>query len=219
MNRVTLTANMREDMSKSHMKELRNSGFIPACVSDKGTSASLEISLQELIEVVKASGGAHALLELEIKNNKDVSGAAIIKNVQKDPVTRRVLHVDFQRVSMTEKITVLVPVEIIGEAAGLKVGGIVDQVLVEVPILALPGDIPSNFEIDSTEWEIGFVYRAGDLPLPEGVEIATEPEDVIATLRLPQVQVEEEVVEETPEAEEDDEAAEEEGEAEGESEN
>jgi large subunit ribosomal protein L25 len=201
MDIVKLPARVREDMSKTGLKALRRTGFVPANISGHGVSESLEVKLHDLVEMVRSGGGSHALIDLQVTGNKKASGAAIIKTIQKDPITRRVLHVDFQHVSMTEKITTSVPVEIIGEPQGKKSGGTLEQVLVEIPIRVLPGDLPPKIEIDATDWEIGHVARAGELEMPEGVELATDPEDVVATLRPPHIHVEAPVVEEVPEVE------------------
>lgn len=201
MDIVKLPARVREDMSKTRLKALRRTGFVPANLSGHGVSESLEVKLHDLVEMAKSAGGSHALIDLQVVGNKKASGAAIIKTIQKDPITRRVLHVDFQHVSMTEKITNVVPLEIIGESQGTKTGGILEQVLVEIPVRALPGDLPPKIEIDSTEWDIGHVARAGELEMPEGVELATDPDDVVATLRPPHIHVEEPVVKEVPEVE------------------
>lgn len=201
MDIVKLPARVREDMSKTRLKALRRTGFVPANLSDHGVSESLEVKLHDLVEMAKSAGGAHGLIDLQVSGNKKASGAAIIKTIQKDPLTRRVLHVDFQHVSMTEKIVTSIPVELIGESQGIKSGGVLEQVLVEIPVRALPGNLPPRIEIDSTEWEIGHVARAGELVMPEGVELATDSEDVVATLRPPHIHVEETVEEEVTQVE------------------
>lgn len=195
MERVKLSARMRDDMSKSRIKELRRNGFIPANLYGKNVSASLEIKLRDLVEATRTESGSYALIDLEVEGNKDATGSVFIKEVQKDPLTRQVLHVDLQQVSLTEKMTSPIPVEIIGASEGEKVGGILEQVLVEIQVNALPTALPPKIELDATGWEIGHIVRAGDLQLPGDIELITDPDDVVATLRPPHIHAEEPVEE------------------------
>jgi len=187
METFKLVARLRKDMSKAHVKELRRSGFVPASLSSKDSSTPLEIKLHDLVELSRTEGGLHTLLDLQVEGNKKASGAAIVKAVQRDPVTRRVLHVDLQHVSLKDKVTASVPVEIVGDSRGERQGGVLEHVLSEVQVRALPTNLPSKLEMDSTAWAIGHVARAGEIPLPDGVELLTDPDTVVATLRPPHV--------------------------------
>jgi len=189
MERVKLPARLRTDMSKRRVKELRRNGLVPASLSGKDVSAPLEINLRDLAAATRTEAGIHALIDLQVEGDKGTSGVVMIKNVQKDPVTRRVLHVDLQRVSLTDKLVSSVPIAIVGESLGQKEGGILEVVLQEVQVRALPTDLPPKIEIDASDWKIGHVARAADLRLPPGVELVTNPEDAIATLRPPHVHV------------------------------
>ena len=189
MDRVKLPAGMRLDMSKSRLKEMRRNGLVPANLSGKDVSAALEINLHDLVSATKTDAGIHALMELKVEGDKAASGIVMIKKLQKDPLTRRVLHVDLQRVSLTEKIVSPVPIEIVGESHGQKEGGILEAVLTEVHVRALPMDLPPRIEVDATEWNIGQVTRAGDLLLPPGVELVTHADETVATLRPPHIHV------------------------------
>ena len=187
MERVKLPARLRTNMSKSWIKELRRNGFIPANLHAKDIATPLEIKIRDLVESTKTEAGTHALLDLIVEGDKKTSGIAMIKDVQKDPVSRRVLHVDLQIISLKEKINSAVPVEVIGEALGLKEGGTLDQVLVEVEVRALPTELPPKIVVDCSSWEVNHVTRAGDLELPEGLELITDPNSVIASIRVPHI--------------------------------
>ena len=108
---------------------------------------------------------------------------AMIRDMQVDPLSRQVIHIDFQRVLMDQKIRVAVPVELIGTAVGVKVeGGMLDFVTREVHVECLPGEIPKHLEVDVTDLHIGQHVEAKDLQLPEGVVLLDEPDKVIASL-------------------------------------
>lgn len=107
----------------------------------------------------------------------------MIRETQVDPLSRQVIHIDFQRVLMDQKIRVAVPVELIGTPVGVKVeGGILDFVTREVNVECLPGQIPKHLEADVTDLHIGQHVEAKDLQLPEGVVLLDEPDKVLASL-------------------------------------
>ncbi len=107
----------------------------------------------------------------------------MIRDMQMDPVSRQVIHIDFQRVLMDQKVRVAVPVELIGTAFGVKTeGGMLDFVTREVKVECLPGDIPKHLELDVTGLHVGQHSEAKDLNLPEGVTLLDEPDKVIVSL-------------------------------------
>jgi large subunit ribosomal protein L25 len=121
----------------------------------------------------------------------DKSRHAMIRDLQVDPVDRQVLHVDFQRILMTEKLRVMVHVEPQGVPKGVKnEGGMMDFVTREVEIECLPDKIPPKIVIDVSGLEIGDHVEAKDLQMPEGVELLEEPETVIVSVSYAKIQVE-----------------------------
>ena len=107
----------------------------------------------------------------------------MIRNMEVDPVSRQVIHIDFQRVMMDQKIRVAVPVEIVGTAVGVKTeGGMLDFVTREVNVECLPGDIPKHLEVDVTDVHVGQHVEAKDLKLPQGVTLLDDPDKVIISL-------------------------------------
>ena len=107
----------------------------------------------------------------------------MIRDMQIHPISRQVMHIDFQRVLMTEKVRVTVPVELVGTAYGVKTeGGFLDFVTREVHVECLPTDIPKHIDLDVTGLHVGQHVEAGTLPLPEGVTLLDEPERVIVSL-------------------------------------
>jgi large subunit ribosomal protein L25 len=112
-----------------------------------------------------------------------------VKDYQIDPTKRELLHADFFEVSLTEKVKVSINIIPVGEPVGVKRdGGIIQHVLREIEIECLPDKIPANVEIDITELEIGQSFHVSDLKLEEGVEILTDPEEVILTIVAPVIE-------------------------------
>ncbi|MDH7602501.1 MAG: 50S ribosomal protein L25 [Armatimonadota bacterium] len=209
MANLKLVANYRSDMSKSHLKKIRREGYVTGSVFGRGIDPiPIEVSLKDLVNQIKSSEhGMMSLFDLEIKGApKDGKHTVIIKEFFRDPITRKVLDIQFQRVSLTEKVHVDVPIELVGDSEGVKKGGIVEQLLDELAVRALPTNIPPKIEVDISSLDIGDHIRVADIKAPEGVEILTDGETIVCTCVPPHVRHEEaapaeEKAEEAPAAE------------------
>ncbi|MCX8052294.1 MAG: 50S ribosomal protein L25 [Armatimonadetes bacterium] len=202
MANLKLEANYRSDMSKSRMKKIRRQGYVTASVFGRGYEpVPLEVKLKDIVDQVKRSEhGLMSIFDLEVHgalNNCD--GTVIIKDFFKDPLTRKVLDVQFQRVSMTEKVHVSVPIELVGEAVGATYGGIVEQAMDALEIRSLPADIPPKIEVDVSGLEVGQHIKVAEVVLPPGIEVLSDPEMIVCTCVPPHVRREQEAA---PEAEE-----------------
>ena len=199
MANLKLDANYRSDMSKSRIKKIRRDGYVTGSVFGRDSEpVSVEVMLKDITDQIKHSEhGAMSLFDLKLHGGpKKSDGIVIIKEFFKDPLTRKVLNIQFQRVSMKETIQVSVPIELVGDAGDTKHGGIVVQVLNDLPIRCLPGHIPARIEVDVTELEIGNHIRASDVVVPEGIEVTAGPEVLVCTCVPPHVvQVKEEAEE------------------------
>jgi large subunit ribosomal protein L25 len=133
------------------------------------------------------------------EDGKEDEATVIIKDYQKDVIKQNLLHVDFQFISMDEKITVSVPMHLEGEAAGVRDGGVLQQLLREIEIDALPAEIPEEITIDISELEVGESLSVVDLELPEGIDLVTDSDEVIVTVVTPTELIEEEEEEEEEE--------------------
>ncbi|RMF10716.1 MAG: 50S ribosomal protein L25 [Candidatus Neomarinimicrobiota bacterium] len=116
----------------------------------------------------------------------------MIKEVQYHPVTDEIIHVDLMRVRRKEKMTIAVPVSFEGQAAGVKKGGVMIENLSHLEISCLPTEVPESIAIDITELEIGHALTAGDVTLPDNIELVTDPELTVVTVQAPKTHVEEE---------------------------
>ncbi len=190
METVKITAKYRSDMSKSHVKEIRRNGWVTASLfGHTEQPISLEIDLEDLARRIKTTEtGAKSILEIKIDGGpKDTGGPAVIKNFDRHALTRKILDLQLQRVYMKELINVGVPVRAIGEAPGVKDGGILEEVTNELHIRCLPGTIPAHFDVDISDLQFMGHIRVSDVPLPEGVEILTDADTIVFTCVPPHV--------------------------------
>jgi large subunit ribosomal protein L25 len=171
----------REETGKNANRRSRARGKIPAVVYGGGKeSVSIEVDRKTLVDTMKGHGGENPIFLLKLG---DKERHAMIRNMQIDPLSRQVIHIDFQRVLMDQKVRVAVPVELVGTSVGVKVdGGLLDFVTREVHVECLPGDIPKHLEADVTNLHIGQHFEARDLQIPEGVVLLDELEKVIVSV-------------------------------------
>src|ERR1017187_10385765 len=175
MNEITLEAEARPLSSKGSLKTMRVKGRIPGVAyGDDGKSVTLSIDEKSILEILKSKGGRNALITLKIGG---APHPVLIKEIQRHPITRALWHVDFHRISLKKKIETRVPLHVIGEAPGVKVGGGVLEFLVrEIRVRCLPTEIPASVDVDISGLQLNQGLRAKDLVLPAGVEILMEAE-------------------------------------------
>lgn len=199
MNINELKVVKRDEKGKKYARRLRSEGGIPAVLYGHDIDAMpLSLEANEFNKLTKAGGG-HLLIKLKIAGAKE-SPTAIIKDIQSDPIRDNILHVDFLKVKMDEKIQSNVAVSIVGEAIGIKEGGIIQHGLWELLIEALPGDIPKSIDVDISELEIGDHFKVKDLAALDNIKILNPEEEDILSIIPPPTFKEEEVV--APEEEE-----------------
>lgn len=195
MENVILDAELREELGKGKVKALRRSGFIPAVVYKHGGKAtSLKLAKKDFIKTLHTKAGENVLITLQISKDKSAkktsSKTVLIKGIQLDPVKDEVIHVDFNEISLTEKIKVKVPIVDKGEAIGVKRDeGVLEHILWEVEVECLPTQIPQKLEVDVTKLEIGQDIFVKDIPVPEGVKILADPESIAVSVKPPKEEI------------------------------
>jgi large subunit ribosomal protein L25 len=208
-----LVAEPRTDSGKGVARKLRAAGRVPAVLYGAGVeSTPLSVDSKELFHLLHTGAGSNVLVDLVVDGHEHL---AIPRDVQRDHIHGRFIHLDFLAVRRDEKIHIQVPVRVVGESVGVKAGGVVEHHLWEVEVECLPEDVPEAIEVDITELEIGMGLRVSDLIAPSGSTILANPEDSVVAVQQPQMAVELEE-EEAAEGEEGEEAAEGEEGAEGE---
>lgn len=191
MAQSTLNVVKRKRMGKSGAREIRREGNIPAVLYGKGTDTlSLVINPAELKEALSTAAGENTLLELRVKDGEeDIKKLSLLREIQYDFLTSKPIHFDFQALDMNQKITVSVPVQLEGESIGVKEGGILEEILREISVECLPTDIPNSFTVNISELGVGDSIHVDVLEIEEGITILHEPEDAIATVLAPKVEV------------------------------
>ena len=191
MSDATLIAQKRTETGSNVARRLRRDGQVPAVVYglDAGTD-SVTVPARELDHILHSASGYNTLITLQVDGGKTL---ALARQVHRHPVKGTVVHVDFVRVRADQTIEAEIPIQFIGEAEGVRNGGLFEQSIFAVTVEALPGDIPNAFEHDISEMVIGDAIHVRDLAVPAGVTVLTEDDDVVAHISQPRA-AEEEVV-------------------------
>ncbi len=186
MKTIELNVEKRDSRGKNEARRTRVAGKIPAIVYGAGkATVPITVDRRALSDAFRAGAGENAIFLLKL-GGSDQTRHAMIREFQKDPLTRKALHIDFVRVMMDAKIRVKVSVEIVGIARGVKTdGGILDIPTREIEIEALPSNIPAHLPVDVSDLGIGDALRVKDLKAIEGVEIVDDPEKVVVHVAHP----------------------------------
>jgi len=214
LEQLELKTKIRKSVGNGPARALRREGKIPAVLyGPKAEPILLSVDIKDIEQILKQGTIGQALLSLVIQNGEKITKAAMIKELQRHPVSGNYLHIDFYEIDMQRKISTTVPVVVKGQSKGVESGGIMQIVRRELEVFCLPSAIPEAFEVDITELDIGDSVHVQEIQLPDGVELPEDVDFTVVTILAPKV--EEEVVEEEELEEGEEEAAEEEG-AEGE---
>ena len=201
MELIELKTNIRTSVGNSQARSLRRKKQIPAVLYGHGKkTVLLSVYLSELEQALKKSKAGQALLNLVVQNGETYTKPAIIKELQRHPVGRDILHVDFYEIDMNRKIKIKVPVVTKGKSKGVELGGILQIIRRELEVLCLPLEIPKSFEIDITDFDIGDSLHVKSIPLKDNIEIPADVDFTVLTIASPKAV--EEAVPEEAEAEE-----------------
>ena len=202
MAMASLKSTQRSDGGKGVARKLRQTGRIPAVYYGRGKDPiPLVVSLKDLEEVIERAEGSNVIVDLRVEGHASSDRKALIREVQRDPVSGSILHLDLQHISLTERITVEVPIVLIGTPIGVKDGGgILEHLLREVEVECLPTEIPSRLEVEVSALGIGDTLHVSDIKA-ERVIIKTDADRAIAAVVPPTVLEEVKPVEEVVAAE------------------
>ena len=185
MQTQELTITHREGTGKQVAKRLRRNGVVPAVLYGGTQPESVAVDPRAVLRIIHGHEGSTQLLTLKFEGDSR-SRMAIIRDLQFDPVTERLLHVDLQEVTADRAITVRVAVHPVGEAAGVKEQkGILNVVLHELDVSCLPTQIPDRIDADVTALMIGDVLTVAALQVPPGVRILNDPGQAVVTVAAP----------------------------------
>jgi large subunit ribosomal protein L25 len=179
MAEIVVNAKGRDDRGKNAARRLRRQGLVPGIVyGGKGGNIAVAVDPKALQKVLRSEAGRNTILKLDIAG----AGAtnAILKDLQVDPIKDNLLHADFYRIAMDVAIRVTVPINIRGEARGVKVdGGILELITREIEVECLPGDIPERIDVDVSDLGLNGALRVSDLPANAKVKILESPDQVV----------------------------------------
>ncbi len=176
---VSLTVETSRETGTRAARRLRATGKIPGVVYGLGTEAKpVVVEWPDLRKALSTGAGVNALIDLTVDGDTRLS---MVKDLQRDPVRRTVTHVDFLLIDPDTPLSVDVPVSLVGTAPKLDaLKGMVDQLRHTLTVSAKPGAIPNMLEADISDLDIGTAIKAGDIPLPDGVTSAVDPDVVVA---------------------------------------
>jgi large subunit ribosomal protein L25 len=184
-DRLKLEVREREDSGSRRTRRLRADGFIPGVLYGKGHARAIVVPERELRAVMTGPSGLHAILDVVVEGQKTVH-PSILADYQQDPIRGTISHIDLREVRLDQPIHATVTIQLVGEAAGVKTGGMLSLVAREVQVEALPADVPEHIEVDVTHMEVGDVLRLADVPTIDKVTLLDDPhETVIATVSVP----------------------------------
>lgn len=186
MEEMVLKIELREKIGKEYAKKLRFKGKVPGILYGPGLNPlPISAEAKDIAKIIKM--GENFIFKV------DAGGQifdVLLKDFQRHPVKRNILHFDLYKVSLDKPVKVKVPIVLVGKAVGVEKGGFLDFAFRELEIECLPKFIPENIQVDISSLDIGDSIKVEDLKLPEEIKVLTEPETVIAFVEAP---VEEEV--------------------------
>ena len=202
MSEVTLTATPGREPGSRASGRLRTFGQVPAVVYGHGISPlAVSVDWKALRAALTTDAGTNALINLNVGGDSHLT---VVRDMQRHPIKRDVMHVDFQVVSRDEVISMDVPIVLTGESEAVESteGATIEQSLHSLTIKCKPGAIPNELTVDITGLELGTPIRVADLQLPNGVETDVDPEEAVVSIAVVQVELPEPVEGEELEGEE-----------------
>ncbi|MGI6459152.1 MAG: 50S ribosomal protein L25 [Candidatus Hydrogenedentales bacterium] len=204
-----LAIDLREEADgKGANHRLRKAGRIPIVLygGDK-EAVSAQVNEKEFVHLIRGRGGEHAIVQLECSGQPDLNSPAMLKDVQHHAIRGNVLHADFMRIRLDERIRVMVPLVLTGQPKGVVVeGGVLDPQLRDLEVECLALEVPDEITVDVSDLDIGDVIHVESIVIPANVTLITEADRAVATVLAPRVVEEEEVEPEDGEVAEGEEA-------------
>jgi large subunit ribosomal protein L25 len=181
-----LTAETREGTGKGVARKLRQQGRIPAVIYGRRRAAqSITVNPDALRKLLRGEAGLNTLIDLSLSG---ATSTVLVKGLERDPVRGTYLHADFYEVDLSQKVVVSVPIHLVGKAAGIEMGGILDHPLRELSIECLPREIPKSIDVDVTSLNVNESIHVSDLKLAAGLAIKTDGSLAVASVVLPQAE-------------------------------
>ena len=184
-DRLKLEVREREELGSRSSRRLRAQGLIPGVLYGKGHSTAIVVPERELRTAMTGPSGLHAILDVVIEG-RSTAHPSILAEYEQDPIRGTISHIDLREIRLDQAIHATVVVQLVGESAGVKTGGVLSLIARELQVEALPANVPEHVDVDIAHMEVGDVLRLADIPAIENVTFLDDPhETVIATVSMP----------------------------------
>jgi large subunit ribosomal protein L25 len=182
---MKLEVREREEIGSRRSRRLRAQGFVPGVLYGDGQTRAIAVPERDLRAAMTGPSGLHAILDVVVAGNNAVH-PSILADYQQDPIRGTISHIDLREVRLDQPIHATVSIQLVGDAVGVKAGGMLSLVTRELHVEALPADVPEHIEIDVTHLEVGDVLRLENVRAIANATILDDPhETVIATVSVP----------------------------------
>ncbi len=182
MRRMPLEVKKRDVKIKGMLNDYRRQGFIPAIAYGEGVEPTpIILNKKDFLKTLRDEG-VNVIFDLTLDGKQY---PAIVKEIQRNPISDLILHMDFQLVNINKPVKSNVPIETIGESKGVKMGGLIDQGLYELEVEAKPLDLPEKITVDVSDMNIHDVIFVKDLSIPENVKVETSPGTPVVSIVTP----------------------------------
>ncbi|MCX7722958.1 MAG: 50S ribosomal protein L25 [Verrucomicrobiae bacterium] len=192
MKPVALKVQLRTRAGRGGARSVRRNGRIPAVIYGRNTTPqNVEINAHDFEKLVQHTISENLLLDLTVEGDARPKRLALVREVQHHPLTGRILHIDLHEITETEKVTVYVPVETVGEAIGVKTGGgVLEHLVFKLRVRALPKDLPDVITLDVSHLNVGQAIHIGDITPPPGTEILGDKSIAVVAVAAPRAEEE-----------------------------
>jgi large subunit ribosomal protein L25 len=181
--RHQLVVNRREVLGSAESRRLRRRGLVPGILYGREQPVAITVSERDLRAALTTDSGLNAVLDVVVDSGK--THPSVLKEFQRDLVRGVITHIDLQEVRLDRPIHATVPVALVGDPVGVREGGVLSQVTIEVNVEALPMEVPQHLDLDVTSLGIGDSARLESLHVPEGVKLLDDPDTVLASVTQP----------------------------------
>jgi large subunit ribosomal protein L25 len=184
MSQILIEAKRRAPGGKNANRRLRTAGLIPAVLYGRGREpVPLTVEPKAVVDILYSESGQNTIFSLSVDGGEQTN--AMVKEYQLDPVRGRVIHTDFVQIAMDRLLEVSVNVELVGEAEGVKAGGLLDFVTRAIDLECLPADIPDSIKVDVGHLKINDYVRVKNIEFDPKIKVLTDPEVVVVTISPP----------------------------------
>lgn len=186
MAMITLNGELRDGRGKGPARQARLRGLVPGVMYGKGEgSLTVNVDLKELVTAMAGHSGSNVIIDFKVRGQESVERKALLRDVQRDPISGTITHIDFQQIDMGREIVVDVPIHITGTSIGVKdYGGILEFPIRSVSVKCLPTNIPDAITVDVSKLMVHDAIHAGDLAV-ENARIMNDPDAVVITISSP----------------------------------